>query len=86
MQSSLPCRELAGCLEAVVTNFPDVWFFLRFIAGFRDHTRLTIGDVTPDMAPCSIIRDGSQSLGSRAGAGTSKMLVPDTFPSEISIA
>ena len=30
----------------MVTNFPDGWFFLRFILGFRDQARLTIGDVT----------------------------------------
>ena len=33
--------------------------FLRFIVGFRDQTRLTIGDVTFDIDSCRIIRDGS---------------------------
>lgn len=43
----------------LVSNFADVWRFLRFIAGFRDQTRLTIGEVTFDIDSCRIIRDGS---------------------------
>ncbi len=55
-------HKSAGSIRAsigLVTNFPDVWRFLRFIAGFRDQTRLTIGEVTFDIESCRIIRDGS---------------------------
>jgi molybdenum cofactor sulfurtransferase len=43
----------------LVTNFADVQRFLRFVAGLRDQTRLTIGDVTFDIDSCRVIRDGS---------------------------
>jgi len=43
----------------LVTNFSDVWRFLRFAADLRDQTRLTIGDVTFDVESCRVIRDGS---------------------------
>jgi molybdenum cofactor sulfurtransferase len=52
----------AGAIRASIglaTNFADVWRFLRFISGFRDQTRLTIGDVSFDIESCRIIRDGS---------------------------
>jgi selenocysteine lyase/cysteine desulfurase len=55
-------HKSAGSIRAsigLVTNFSDVWRFLRFIAGFRDQTRLTIGDVTFDIESCRVIRDGS---------------------------
>ncbi|MGA8012409.1 MAG: aminotransferase class V-fold PLP-dependent enzyme [Candidatus Acidiferrales bacterium] len=55
-------HKSAGSIRASIglaTNFPDVWRFLRFVAGFRDQTRLTIGDVTFDIESCRIIRDGS---------------------------
>jgi len=55
-------HKSAGSIRAsigLVTNFADVWRFLRFIAGFRDQTRLTIGDVTFDIESCRVIRDGS---------------------------
>src|SRR6202521_2252841 len=55
-------HKSAGAIRASIglaTNFPDVWRFLRFIAGFRDQTRLTIGDVSFDIESCRIIRDGS---------------------------
>lgn len=55
-------HKSAGSIRAsigVATNFPDVWRLLRFIAGFRDQTRLTIGDVSFDIESCRIIRDGS---------------------------
>jgi selenocysteine lyase/cysteine desulfurase len=55
-------HKSAGAIRAsigLVTNFADVWSFLKFIAGFRDQTRLTIGDVTFDIESCRIIRDGS---------------------------
>jgi molybdenum cofactor sulfurtransferase len=43
----------------LVSNFADVEAFLRFIAGFRDQTRLTIGKVTFDIESCRHIRDGA---------------------------
>ena len=43
----------------LVTNFTDVWRFLRFAADLRDQTRLTIGAVTFDVESCRVIRDGS---------------------------
>jgi molybdenum cofactor sulfurtransferase len=52
----------AGSIRAsigLVTNFADVWRFLRFIAGFRDQTRLAIGEVSFDIESCRVIRDGS---------------------------
>ena len=55
-------HKSAGSIRAsigLVTNFADVWHFLRFIADFRDQTRLTIGEVTFDIDSCRIIRDGS---------------------------
>lgn len=55
-------HKSAGSIRASIglaTNFPDVWRFLRFITGFRDQTRLTIGDVTFDIESCRVIRDGS---------------------------
>ncbi len=55
-------HKSAGSIRAsigLVTNFADIWRFLRFIAGFRDQTRLTIGEVTFDIESCRIIRDGS---------------------------
>jgi len=55
-------HKSAGAIRAsigIATNFADVWRFLRFVAGFRDQTRLTIGDVSFDIESCRIIRDGS---------------------------
>ena len=55
-------HKSAGAIRASIgmaTNFADVWRFLRFIAGFRDQTRLTIGNVSFDIESCRIIRDGS---------------------------
>lgn len=55
-------HKSAGAIRASIglaTNFADVWRFLRFIAGFRDQMRLTIGDVSFDIESCRIIRDGS---------------------------
>ena len=55
-------HKSAGAIRAstgLATNFADVWRFFRFIAGFRDQTRLTIGDVSFDIESCRIIRDGS---------------------------
>src|SRR6202790_5224776 len=55
-------HKSAGAIRASIglaKNFAAVWRFLRFIAGFRDQTRLTIGDVSFDIDSCRIIRDGS---------------------------
>jgi molybdenum cofactor sulfurtransferase len=55
-------HKSAGAIRAsigLVSNFTDVWRFLRFIVSFRDQTRLTIGEVTFDIESCRIIRDGS---------------------------
>jgi selenocysteine lyase/cysteine desulfurase len=55
-------HKSAGAIRAsigIATNFADVWRFLRFVAGFRDQTRLTIGDGSFDIESCRIIRDGS---------------------------
>ena len=41
--------SLISCPETALTNFPDVRHFLRFIAGFRDQTRPTIGEITFDI-------------------------------------
>ena len=43
----------------LVTNFSDVWRFLRFSADLRDQTRLAIGDVAFDIESGRAIRDGS---------------------------
>jgi selenocysteine lyase/cysteine desulfurase len=55
-------HKSAGAIRAsigLVSNFADVSAFLAFVAGFRDQTRLTIGDVTFDIDSCRVIRDGS---------------------------
>jgi selenocysteine lyase/cysteine desulfurase len=43
----------------LVSNFADVYRVVAFIAGLRDQTRLTIGEVSFDIASCRVIRDGS---------------------------
>jgi selenocysteine lyase/cysteine desulfurase len=55
-------HKSAGAIRTSIglaSNFADVWRFFRFVAGFRDQTRLTIGDVSFDIESCRIIRDGS---------------------------
>ena len=52
----------AGAIRAslgLASNFADAEAFVRFVSGFRDQTRLTMGDVTFDIASCRVIRDGS---------------------------
>ncbi len=52
----------AGAIRAslgIVSNIADLDRFLRFAAGFRDQTTLTIGTVTFDVESCRVIRDGS---------------------------
>jgi selenocysteine lyase/cysteine desulfurase len=43
----------------IVSNVADVHAFYRFVASFRDQTRLTIGTVTFDIESCRLIRDGA---------------------------
>lgn len=43
----------------LVSNFGDVYRFVHFLSGFRDQTRLTLGDVTFDIETCRVIRDGA---------------------------
>jgi selenocysteine lyase/cysteine desulfurase len=55
-------NKSAGAIRAsigIASNFADVARFLAFAAGFRNQTRLTIGDVTFDIESCRVIRDGS---------------------------
>ena len=55
-------HKSAGAIRAstgLASNFEDVWRFVRVIAGFRDQTRLAIGEASFDIASCRIIRDGS---------------------------
>jgi selenocysteine lyase/cysteine desulfurase len=52
----------AGAIRAslgIASTFADVEAFIDFASGFRDQTRLTIGDATFDIESCRIIRDGS---------------------------
>ncbi len=52
----------AGAIRAslgIVSNFEDVHRFVQFVSGFRDQTRLTVGEVTFDVDSCRVIRDGS---------------------------
>ena len=51
----------AGAIRAslgLASNFADVEAFVGFVAGFRDQTRLTMGEVTFDIESCRVIRDG----------------------------
>jgi selenocysteine lyase/cysteine desulfurase len=43
----------------LASNFADVHRFAAFVEGFRDQTRLAIGEVTFDIESCRVIRDGS---------------------------
>ena len=52
----------AGAIRAslgLVTNRADTERFYQFAAGFRDQTRLAVGEVTFDVDSCRIIRDGA---------------------------
>ena len=52
----------AGAIRAslgIASNARDVERFVQFIAGLRDQTRMTLGEVTFDVDSCRIIRDGS---------------------------
>jgi molybdenum cofactor sulfurtransferase len=55
-------HKSAGAIRVsfgLVSNFADVWKFVQFVAGFRDQTKLAVGQVTFDIDSCRIIRDGS---------------------------
>jgi selenocysteine lyase/cysteine desulfurase len=55
-------HKSAGAIRAslgLASNFADVWRFVRFVQGFRDQARLTIGEVSFDIDSCRVIRDGS---------------------------
>jgi selenocysteine lyase/cysteine desulfurase len=55
-------HKSAGAIRVSIglaSNFADAWRFIRFVEGFRDQTRLTIGDVSFDIDSCRVIRDGS---------------------------
>jgi len=43
----------------LASTFADVERFLAFAGGFRDQTRLTMGEVSFDIDSCRVIRDGS---------------------------
>jgi selenocysteine lyase/cysteine desulfurase len=55
-------HKSAGAIRVslgLVSNFADVWRFVRFVEKFRDQTLLTIGEVSFDIDSCRAIRDGS---------------------------
>jgi selenocysteine lyase/cysteine desulfurase len=55
-------HKSAGAIRAsigLVSNFADVWRFVKFVEGFRDQARLAIGAVSFDIDSCRVIRDGS---------------------------
>jgi|LGVF01.1.fsa_nt_gb selenocysteine lyase/cysteine desulfurase len=55
-------NKSAGAIRisiGLATNFADVYRFMRFAAGFRDKTNMSIGKVTFDIQSCRVIRDGS---------------------------
>lgn len=43
----------------IASNFADAHRFVEFAAGFRDQTRLTLGDVSFDIESCRVMRDGA---------------------------
>jgi selenocysteine lyase/cysteine desulfurase len=43
----------------LASTFADAYRVLVFVAGLRDQTRLTIGNVSFDVASCRVMRDGS---------------------------
>jgi selenocysteine lyase/cysteine desulfurase len=43
----------------LASNFDDVAAFVAFAADLRDQTKMTMGEVTFDIASCRVIRDGS---------------------------
>ncbi len=43
----------------IASNFADVERFVRFAAGLRDRTQLTLGGVVLEIETCRVVRDGS---------------------------
>jgi len=43
----------------LVSNFSDVYRFVRFVEGLRDQTQMTVGEATFDIESCRVMRDGS---------------------------
>lgn len=55
-------NKSAGAIRVsmgMVSNWDDVSKFVEFAEGFRDQTRLAIGQVTFDIDSCRVVRDGS---------------------------
>ncbi len=55
-------NKSAGAIRVsmgMVSNWDDVSKFVEFAEGFRDQTRLGIGQVTFDIDSCRVVRDGS---------------------------
>jgi hypothetical protein len=55
-------HKSVGAIRAsfgLASNFADAWRFIAFAAGFRDQSRLAMGDVSFDVDSCRFIRDGS---------------------------
>ena len=52
-------KTLSWTRVGLVSNFADVWRFVKFVEGLRDQTRLAIGEVSFDIDSCRVIRDGS---------------------------
>jgi selenocysteine lyase/cysteine desulfurase len=43
----------------LVTNFADVYKFMKFASAFKDQTNLNIGEVTFNIESCRVVRDGA---------------------------
>jgi len=43
----------------LVSNFADVYRFVRFVEALRDQPRMTVGDAMFDIESCRVMRDGS---------------------------
>ena len=55
-------HKSAGAIRVsfgIASNFADAWRFLEFVAGFRNQTRMIVGDVTFDVDACRHTRDAS---------------------------
>jgi selenocysteine lyase/cysteine desulfurase len=62
LMQSRGSNKSAGAIRislGIATNFADVRRLVQFLAGFRDQSRIAIGEVTFDIESCRVIRDGS---------------------------
>lgn len=62
LMTSRGSHKGAGAIRAsvgIASNFNDIWRLLQFVSGFRDQSRLAVGEVTFDIESCRVIRDGS---------------------------